>query len=173
MTPTQHLIRDEILRRLAAGESLRAICRDDGFPNESTVREWARLEVEGFGAQYSRARARGYETLADELMEVSRSVRPAVVRKTVTKEAKDRQGNVVGEEVETTETETDAVDRARLHADTLKWTLAKMLPKVYGEKKAIEVSGPDGGPVQTNGRVTVGVDPVAASQAYQQLMDSK
>ena len=33
-------IADAILERLASGESLRAICRDKGMPNDRTVRGW-------------------------------------------------------------------------------------------------------------------------------------
>ena len=40
------------------------------------------------------------------------------------------------------------VQRDRLRADTRKWYLCKVLPKIYGEKKALEITGSDGGPVQ-------------------------
>ncbi len=49
-------IADEVCRRLAGGESLRAICRDEGIPDESTVRLWALDDRDGFAAQYARAR---------------------------------------------------------------------------------------------------------------------
>jgi hypothetical protein len=45
-----------ICERLADGETLRAICRDEGRPDERTVREWAVDDVEGFSPQYARAR---------------------------------------------------------------------------------------------------------------------
>ena len=32
---------DTICKRIAEGESLRAICRDPGMPSEGTVRGWA------------------------------------------------------------------------------------------------------------------------------------
>lgn len=59
-----------ICERLAAGETLRAICRDDKIPSEPTVRRWA-LEREAFSAQYARAREIGYQGLADELTEIA------------------------------------------------------------------------------------------------------
>ena len=47
---------DEICRRMAHGESLRAICRTEGMPSEGTVRSWAMDDREGFFSQYTRAR---------------------------------------------------------------------------------------------------------------------
>ena len=41
------------------------------------------------------------------------------------------------------------VQRDRLRADTRKWYLCKVLPKIYGEKKALEITGADGNPIET------------------------
>jgi hypothetical protein len=43
-----------------------------------------------------------------------------------------------------------AVARARLRIDARKWLASKLAPKKYGDKLAAEVSGPDGGPVNTS-----------------------
>jgi hypothetical protein len=59
-----------ILARLALGESLRAICRPDEMPAESTVRLWAIEDREGFAARYVRARDLGLDALADVLLEI-------------------------------------------------------------------------------------------------------
>ena len=64
-------IADEVCRRLAGGESLRAICRDEGIPDESTVRLWALDDREGFAAQYARAREVQFLAIADELLEIA------------------------------------------------------------------------------------------------------
>lgn len=45
-----------ICDRIADGESLRAICRDDGFPSVVTVRKWVNEDKQGFANQYMRAR---------------------------------------------------------------------------------------------------------------------
>ncbi len=109
-------IADEICRRLAGGESLRAICRDDGMPHAETIRRWlADDKHPGFRGQYARARsdqARGY---AEEVVEIA-------------------------------DTEEDP-QRARVRIDARKWVASKLLPKAYGERVALEHSGPDGGPV--------------------------
>lgn len=177
LRPSEIVIRDEILRRLEEGESLRRICGDEGFPTESAVRKWARDEAgDGeFGTQYARARSLGYSRLAEELLDVARHARIGTVTKTVRKVLEVNGAPVEGsEEVEITETESDAVDRARLHFQALQWTLSKMLPKVYGDKVAHEVGGVDGKPIRTETlNVTVPADPVAASQLYLKIMEGR
>ena len=41
------------------------------------------------------------------------------------------------------------VQRARLQIDARKWLMSKALPKVYGDKVALEHTGANGGPIQT------------------------
>jgi hypothetical protein len=54
--------------------------------------------------------------------------------------------------------------------DTRKWMLSKMLPKVYGDKTEVAVTGAGGGPAQSQ-RVTVSVtDPIEAARVYQKVM---
>lgn len=71
---------DEICARLAEGESLRAICRDDHLPSESTVRQWALEDREGFSARYTQARDIGLDCLADEVLEIADSGSDDVAR---------------------------------------------------------------------------------------------
>jgi hypothetical protein len=60
---------DRICERLAAGETLRAICRDDGMPSHGTVLNWAKAEP--FSDQYARSRETGYALMADQLTEIA------------------------------------------------------------------------------------------------------
>jgi hypothetical protein len=64
-------IGDKICRRMADGESLRAICRDNGMPAESSVRQWALDDRDGFAARYREARALLVERWADEIIEIA------------------------------------------------------------------------------------------------------
>lgn len=105
-------IAEEILMRLAEGESLRAICRDDHTPNISTITLWVVDDREGFSARYARARAAQAMRLADEIIEIA------------------------------DEDERDT-NRDRLRVDTRKWYLSKVLPKVYGDTKTVEVRSPE------------------------------
>lgn len=118
----------QVCVRLADGESLRAICRDENMPTESTVRTWALDDREGFAAHYTRARAIGYERLADDLLEISDDGK--------------RDTYIDGDGVE--RTDNDVIARSRLRVDTRKWMLSKMLPKVYGDKIVQEHTGVDG-----------------------------
>jgi hypothetical protein len=61
----------ELCRRIAEGESLRAICREPGMPSEGTVRGWAREDREDFGAQYRHARDLQLEFWADEIIDLA------------------------------------------------------------------------------------------------------
>ena len=59
----------DICERLAQGESLRSICKDDDFPAESAVRGWVVDDRDGFSAQYTRARDVGLDCRADRIGE--------------------------------------------------------------------------------------------------------
>lgn len=120
-------IATEICSRLAEGESLRGICTDPHMPAESTVRAWAKDDIEGFAAQYARARELGYERLAEEILHIADT--PLEGTTITSKEW--------GEERKT----GDMIEHRKLQVDARKWMLAKMLPKVYGDKQQIEHSG--------------------------------
>lgn len=107
-----------ICRRIASGETVRAIGRDEDMPNESTIRGWALDNKDGFFAQYTRAvqiRAMGW---SEEIIEISDdSSQDTYI---------DNNGNE--------RTNNEVVARSRLRTDTRKWMLSKVLPKVYGDK---------------------------------------
>lgn len=128
-------VADEICRRLADGETLREVCRSDDFPLESTVRGWANDDREGFAAHYARSREIGYTRMEDELLEI------------VDDGSNDwmdrRRADGTLERV----VDYEHIARSRLRADTRKWLLAKALPKRYGDKSSIELTGKDGAPL--------------------------
>lgn len=139
-------IAERICARLADGESLRAICRDEDMPPESTVRLWVVDDREGFAAQYARARDVGLDAMADEILEVSDDGSNDWM------ERQDSDGKGVGWQLN-----GEHVQRSRLRVDTRKWLLSKMAPKRYGDK--LQHTGPDGeGPVVVN-VVKYGDDP--------------
>lgn len=120
-------IADLICEQLASGMTLNQVCKQDGMPDEKTVRNWALDDVNGFSPKYTRARELGYLKMADELIEIADT--PVIGEKTVEK--------LTGFEV----TRGDMIERARLKVDTRKWMLSKMLPKIYGDKIAVDHSG--------------------------------
>lgn len=71
--PTEYTaeIAGEILRRLAEGESLNAMCQEERLPAKGTVLGWVVDDRGGFADQYRRAREIQAEGLTDELFDIS------------------------------------------------------------------------------------------------------
>ncbi len=110
----------KICRRLAEGESLRSICRDEKMPAISTVMGWLFDGQHGdFSAQYARAREAQAELRADEITDIADGVEHGA---------------------------SEAVQAARLRVDARKWIAAKLLPKRYGDK--LQHTGEGGGPIR-------------------------
>ena len=61
---------DEICRRVAGGERLRAICEEEGMPTFGTVMTW-RHSRRDFASMYDVARASQAETLFEEIIDIS------------------------------------------------------------------------------------------------------
>lgn len=120
-----HKLADEVCRRIADGESLRAICEGDEMPAEATVRAWAIDNVEGFSAQYARSCQLRAERWAEEIVGI----------------ADDGRNDTYLDDDGNERTNSDVIARSRLRVDTRKWLLSKVLPKVYGEKVEHEHSG--------------------------------
>lgn len=107
----------EICARLAAGETLRAICRDRSLPTETVVRGWV-VDRPRFAAAYERAREIGYAALADQLLEI----------------ADDSSADTYLDDKGKERSVTEAIQRSRLRIDTRKWLLAKVLPRLWGDR---------------------------------------
>lgn len=63
-------IAPQILARIAAGEGITRICKDQGFPPVVAVYEWMR-DNEEFAKAYARARDEQADTLADQITEIA------------------------------------------------------------------------------------------------------
>jgi hypothetical protein len=59
-----------VLERISNGESLRQVCRTEGFPPEATIRNWIRSDQE-LATQYAQARVLQVESWADEVRDVA------------------------------------------------------------------------------------------------------
>lgn len=122
-------VRDEICARIAEGESLRAICRDEKMPGVRTVFDWLERDAE-FRTKYVRAREVQAEMLAGELIEIADD------GKNDWMERRNSDGDVVG-----WAENGEALRRSQLRVATRQWVASKLLPKVYGDKQQIEHSG--------------------------------
>jgi len=156
--PTRYTaaVAERICDRLANGETLRSVCRDKGMPPENTVRRWVLEDRNGFSAQYARARDLGLDAMADEMMDVADNASNDYMER----EDPDNPGYQLNGE---------HVQRSRLRVDTRKWYLSKLAPKRYGDRQQLEVSGIDGGPIQT---VTKNMTPQEAAEAYASTLES-
>ncbi len=129
-------VADRICALLTEGQSLRKAAKACGV-DPSTVLDWTEKR-EDFAQQYAHARTRGYQLLADEIIEIS----------------DDSSGDVIDTE-QGPRVDAERVARSRLRVDSRKWMLAKMLPKVYGDKLDLN----HGGSVQFQRIESVIVDP--------------
>ncbi len=119
---------DEICARIASGESLRSICKEEGKPVLSTVMLWlVNGKHQRFSEQYAEARRIQAEALADELFEISDDGSNDWMERN----SPDNPGYVLNGE---------HVQRSRLRLDTRKWYLSKVLPK-FADKQQVEHSG--------------------------------
>lgn len=124
---------DEICERLAGGESLRSICQDDLMPPLSVIFQWLGKQP-SFAENYTRARQTWADSEFEKMMEIADTQVIGVKTKTLP-----------DGKVETVE--GDMTDHRRLQIDTRKWALARMFPKRYGDRQALEHSGPGGTPL--------------------------
>ena len=112
-----------ICGRMADGESVRSICRDDAMPALSTVFLWVSKHSE-FSEQYKLAMASRADAWFEDMIEIADDGR------------NDFMETEQGEKFN-----SEHVQRSRLRLDTRKWMLSKMLPKKYGDKQTDEAVG--------------------------------
>ena len=131
---------DALLEQIADGMSLVKSCKELGISTPLVFR-WID-DDEDFRSKYAKAREAQAEKLADEIVSIADETE---VTSVVTPEG------VVDFKLDAT-----AVARNRLRVDARKWVASKLLPKKYGDKVQQEVTGADGGPIQTS--ITVKFD---------------
>ena len=136
---------DSICERLASGQSLREICRDEESPPKKTVLAWLKVNEE-FRSQYTQARADQADRFVEEMIEISDDASNDWMER---QEDKGQGYELNGEHLQ----------RSRLRIDTRKWIAARMAPKKYGDRVTTEVVGEGGGPVAATINLTIGPPP--------------
>ena len=131
----------EVCERLARVGSLRRVCRDEDMPYDYTVRRWV-VENEDFAVAYARAKEAGIDALVDETLDIGDEPPPSTA-----------QGA----------TDSGYVAWNKVRIETRRWLAERMMPKKYGVRTASELSGPNGGPLQTQVLVSTGVPPAMPS----------
>jgi hypothetical protein len=98
-------LKDDIVARIAAGQSLNTICKTEGMPHISTVFDWLKRYGD-FADSYARARS----AQADAKFEAISDITEQVLRGEIDPHA------------------------GRVAIDAYKWQAGKLRPSVYGEK---------------------------------------
>lgn len=122
-------VKAEICRRIADGESLRAILETEGLPASSTIFAWLN-EDSAFSEQYARAREAQAEAIFDDILTIADDGRNDWM------ERKNSDGQNIGW-VENGE----AIRRSQLRIEARKWMAGKLKPKKYGDKIDLNLSG--------------------------------
>jgi hypothetical protein len=118
---------EEVLRRLSDGEPLAAICRsDEKFPHPVVWGRWVNEDPE-LQIAYARARDVGADAIATQALDL------------IDEEPARIEGRI----------DPGHVQWRRAQVETRLKLLAKWNPKLYGDKSTTELTGKDGGPVQT------------------------
>jgi hypothetical protein len=110
---------EEICARLAKGEPMSRIAKDDHMPELTNVYKWLRVDDE-FRQLYETARADGAHTYAAEIAEII-----------------DEEPLAVYDDAGNKKYDSGSIAHKRLRMDGRKWLAAKYLPKVYGERQIL------------------------------------
>ena len=119
---------EKICENIANGMTLRQVASIKGMPDLSTLFAWIRLHPE-FSQQYARATEDRTEAQVIELNEVAEQA----IEEAKTNDPKS--SNAI-------------VQAYKLKADNLKWIMARMKPKKYGDK--LELAGDKDNPITVN-----------------------
>ena len=107
---------DTICARVANGEGLVKICKEDVMPARSSVMLWLFKNKE-FSDKYALAREQQADFYFEEILEIADNNQSDTYE--------DEKGNI--------RTDHEVVNRSRLRVDTRKWIVARLAPKKYGD----------------------------------------
>ena len=136
---------DKICKMIALGQSVRSICAKKDMISMQTFFRWLR-ENEKFREQYAHACEERSYMHAEEIIEIADDATNDYM------EQHDESDELTGYKLN-----GENIQRSRLRIDTRKWLMAKLNPKVYGDKLDMTTNGND-----------IGVT-LSASQAEQLL----
>lgn len=118
--------------RLMMGESLNSICKNDMYPNKSTIFRWL-ASNDKFCDKYQRAREIQQEHHLDELLEIADDGNNDWMER-LGKDGQSMGWQLNGEHVQ----------RSKLRIDSRKWIMERMAARKYGDKKQIDHLSTDG-----------------------------
>jgi len=118
-----------ICERIANGESLKAICEDEGMPSKSLVFEWLGQDAD-FVDRYARAREAQADAVFDDILTIADDGLNDWM------ERKNADGANIG-----WMENGEALRRSQLRIEARKWMAGKLRPKKYGDKVDVEHTG--------------------------------
>lgn len=134
-------ITDEICARVAAGESLLKVCKDEHMPDRVTVYRWLLATDENgnkvhevFCNKYEEAVNTRTDHMFDEIAEIA-----------------DESLSIIKSGAEKKSSAYAAAQRLRV--DARKWYLSKVMPKKYGDRQTVTTEDKDGNTVPIQGNV--------------------
>lgn len=133
----------EILKDVANGSSLNIACQKRKIA-PSTFRDWIEND-KALGERYARAKNRQLEFWGEEVLDIATGARRLHDAQSIGAVFTDNK---------------IAIMRDRLAADQARWTLAKLLPKQFGDRLAIDMANPEARPPETEEEIA------AARQAW-------
>ena len=168
---------EEIADHVAAGKPMNAKLREISARigktlDRRTVNRW-RKAYEEAGALFDEARDAGGEEILDEIRETAETPMPGKIKKyervLLPNPDKAQAPRYVRRLVEVHE--EDMLGHRKLKIETLFKLLAQFDPRKYGNKAQIELTGKNGGPVQSI-TAQLPVDPLDAARVYQEMMQA-
>ncbi|UOF78426.1 terminase small subunit [Caudoviricetes sp.] len=145
---------DTICERLALGEGLAQICRDEDMPSQTIVYQWLNRHPE-FLERYTRAREEQAETHADEIVAIADETPETVP-------VYDKEGNLLRIDISSA-----YVAWQKQRIDARKWNAAKQRPKKYGDR--VTHGGDDDAPVVVEHNLNVFGELLKAIKTQRQL----
>lgn len=122
----------EILEVLEEGKSLWTAVREvKGAPTVANFQRWTREDTR-LMKDYAAARLRGYLMFAEDIQEIADNPQEGITTVTT------RNADGVEERI----TKEDMLGHRQLQIATRKWLLAKMVPKIFGDRISLDTNDP-------------------------------
>lgn len=144
---------EKICSRIASGESLLKICRDEDMPDRATIHLWLlKMNEDGtktyqtFIDNYAIATELRADVAFDEINEIADET-PDMIKKTAEKKS------------------SAMAQAQRLRVDSRKWTAARMFPKKYSERHVVTTEDKDGNTVPISGNAITFVNSDGSSKS--------
>lgn len=139
-----------ILKDVSNGTSLNIACQKRKIA-PSTFRDWIESD-KALGERYARAKTRQLEFWGEEVLDIATGARRLADAAMLTELDPTKPVIFTDNKI--------AIMRDRLAADQARWTLAKLMPKQFGDRLAIDMANPEARPPETEEEIA------AARQAW-------